>query len=79
MSHGILHVNEDHSGAKSDGAELLTQPVPPVSSSCRGRHIINSDQVECLSLQSKGCKFVLGFGKARICFHPQRQVIAARK
>lgn len=79
MSHRTLLVTANHCGMKSDGTELPTQPLPPVLASCRARHITNSDQVECLSLQSKGCKFVLSIGKARICFHPQRQVIATRR
>jgi len=71
-------MNENQTGKQLASIESPTQPLPPLSASCRARHITNSDQVECLSLQSKGCKFVLSIGKARICLHPERHEIAAR-
>lgn len=63
---------------ESDAGQVTSQSMPPVLASCRGRNIMASDQVECLSRQSKGCEFVLHVGKARICLHPERHRIAAR-
>jgi hypothetical protein len=72
-------MNENpYAGVEPDAGQASVSSMPPVLASCRARHIITSDQVECLSRQSKGCEFAMRVGKAWICLHPERHTIVAR-
>jgi len=71
-------IENQHNTTPGNTRPATTTHPPIPLESCRGRRIINSDQVECLTPLSHGCEFMLSIGQTRICRHRQRLDIAAR-
>lgn len=70
---------DDQANSEAHVTRAATAEPPPIpSESCRGRRIINSDQVECMTPLCRNCKFMFSIGRTHICRHPLRLEIAAR-